>query len=45
MSRRGARGRATRKAQYQTPSAVANESRTALLAADWAAPVVASIVV
>jgi hypothetical protein len=33
------------KAQYQTPSAAANKSRTALLAADWVASVVAAIVV
>jgi hypothetical protein len=38
------RGRATSQDQYQAPSAAANDSRTALLAADWDAPVVASIV-
>jgi hypothetical protein len=38
------RGRATSQIQYQAPSAAASETRTALLAADWDAPVVASIV-
>jgi hypothetical protein len=38
------RERATRKLQYQTPSAAASASRTALLAADWDVPVDASIV-
>jgi hypothetical protein len=43
-SRRVVRERATKKVQYQTPSAAANDSRRALLAADWDAPVVASMV-
>jgi hypothetical protein len=38
------RDRATSQVQYHTPSAAAKDSRTALLAADWDAPVVASMV-
>jgi hypothetical protein len=38
------RERATKKAQYQAPKAAASDSRTALLAGDWDAPVVASTV-